>query len=84
MELQFTPKQINKMSTPLCSTQLVIEILEKRCFVLTQKSKYIYHYSRPDSSEIAFREVFGGNHVFYTNNGRCYNVHQAIRMAGAK
>jgi len=84
MELQFTPKQINTMSTPLCSTQLVIEILEKHCFTLAEKSKYIYHYSRPGSSEIAFREVFGGNHVFYTNKGRCYNVHQAIRMAVIK
>lgn len=81
MELQFTQKQINTMSSVRYSTQRVIEILEMHCFDSIRQSGYIYYCNRPGTKEITFRETFGGNHVFYVGTEHCHNVYQAIRMA---
>lgn len=86
MELveKFETKQIIQMSKVRYSTQYVIEILNVHCFDDIRKSGNNYYCNHPGAKEIVFRELFGGNHVFYIDKDKCDNVYEAINVAGAR
>jgi hypothetical protein len=84
MELQFTEKQIDTMAKVEYSTQRIIEILNLHGFTDLKRSGYIYYCNRLGTKEIMFRELFGGNHVFYVNKEHCHDVYTAIEWAVEK
>jgi hypothetical protein len=84
MELQLENRKISQMSRVQYSTQRVIEILNMNCFNDIKRSGYIYYCNRLGAKEIMFRELFGGNHVFYVNKEHCHDVYKAIEWAVAK
>lgn len=77
-------KRIIQMSKVRYSTQYVIEVLNAHCFDDIRQSGNNYYCNRPGAKEIIFRELFGGNHVFYIGEVKCDSVYEAINVAGAK